>query len=118
MNRNTVAMFVIEEETGGNGSLLSDGSRSNSSMKTVVSRVYRAFKIFRRIGCGLVSSSATPSRWDFGFRNGAFVIEEMEKGGETLCVPKVIIRFFHSAPVQTCTNDGAVLARSSRIADE
>lgn len=102
-NRNLVAMFVVEEETGGNGSLSLATDRELKKLYDSVLvgecaglRIYPANR-----GAVWYKAELKPPRGFSAFEMSAFVIEEMEKEGAAIRAESRH-KLFPQRPVQTC----------------
>jgi acetylornithine deacetylase/succinyl-diaminopimelate desuccinylase-like protein len=103
LNRNTVVMFVIEEETGGNGSLSLAMDREVKQLyETVLVAECTGLKIYpANRGAVWYRAALTPPEGISAFEMAAFVIEEMEKEGNALRAESHH-PLFPQRPVQTC----------------
>ena len=102
-NRNVVAMFVVEEETGGNGSL-------SLAMDRELKRLYdsvlvgepTSWKIHpANRGAVWYAAKITPPSGLSAFELSAFVVEELEKEGAAIRAESHH-ELFPQRPVQTC----------------
>lgn len=102
-NRNVVAMFVIEEETGGNGSL-------SLAMDRELKRLYDSVLVGECAGLNIYPANRgavwykaelKPPPGVSAFEMSAFVIEEMEKQGAAIRAESRH-PLFPQRPVQTC----------------
>lgn len=102
-NRNVVAMFVVEEETGGNGSLaLATDGELKKLYDSVVVGECAGLKIYpANRGAVWYKAELKPSPGVSAFEMSAFVIEEMEKEGAAIRAESRH-KLFPQRPVQTC----------------
>ena len=103
LNRNVVAMFVVEEETGGNGSLSLATDRDLKKLyDSVVVGECAGLKIYpANRGAVWYKAELKPPPGVSAFEMCAFVIEEMEKEG-TAIRAESRHKLFPQRPVQTC----------------
>lgn len=103
LNRNVVAMFVIEEETGGNGSLsLAMDRQLKSLYESVLVGEPTSFKIHpANRGAVWYRAELKPPADISAFEMSAFVIEAMEAEGAALRAESRH-ELFPQRPVQTC----------------
>lgn len=102
-NRNVVAMFVVEEETGGNGSLsLATDRELKKLYDSVLVGECAGLKIYpANRGAVWYKAELRPPRGISAFELSAFVIEEMEKEGAAIRAESRH-KLFPQRPVQTC----------------
>lgn len=102
-NRNIVAMFVVEEETGGNGSLsLAMDRELKKRYDSVLVGECTGLKIYpANRGAVWYKVELKPPRGISAFEMSAFVIEEMEKEGAAIRAESRHA-LFPQRPVQTC----------------
>jgi acetylornithine deacetylase/succinyl-diaminopimelate desuccinylase-like protein len=102
-NRNVVAMFVVEEETGGNGSLSLATDRELKKMyDSVLVGECAGMKIYpANRGAVWYQAELKPPRGLSAFEMSAFVIEGMEKEGAAIRAESRH-KLFPQRPVQTC----------------
>ena len=102
-NRNVVAMFVVEEETGGNGSLsLAMGRGLKEFYDSVVIGEPTSLKIHpANRGAVWYRAELWPPEGVSAFEMSAFVIEELEKEGRAIRAESRH-PLFPQRPVQTC----------------
>jgi acetylornithine deacetylase/succinyl-diaminopimelate desuccinylase-like protein len=102
-NRNVVAMFVVEEETGGNGSLSLATDRELKKMyDSVLVGECAGLKIYpANRGAVWYKTELKPPRGISAFEMSAFVLEEMEKEGAAIRAESRH-KLFPQRPVQTC----------------
>jgi len=102
-NRNVVAMFVIEEETGGNGSLsLATDRELKKLYDSVVVGECAGLKIYpANRGAVWYKAELKPPPDVSAFEMSAWVIEEMEKEGAAIRAESRH-KLFPQRPVQTC----------------
>ena len=102
-NRNLVAMFVVEEETGGNGSLsLATDRELKKLYDSVLVGECAGLKIYpANRGAVWYKAELKPPRGVSAFEMSAFVIEEMEKEGAAIRAESRH-KLFPQRPVQTC----------------
>ena len=102
-NRNVVAMFVVEEETGGNGSLsLATDRELKKLYDSVVVGECAGLKIYpANRGAVWYKAELKPPPGVSAFEMSAFVIEEMEKEGAAIRAESRH-KLFPQRPVQTC----------------
>ena len=103
LNRNIVAMFVVEEETGGNGSLsLATDRELKKLYDTVLVGEPTSFKIHpANRGAVWYRAEINPPAGVSAFELSAFVIEELEKEGAAIRAESRH-ELFPQRPVQTC----------------
>lgn len=103
LNRNVVAMFVIEEETGGNGSLsLATDRELKKLYDMVLVGEPTSFKIHpANRGAVWYRTELNPPAGISAFELSAFVIEELEKEGAAIRAESRH-ELFPQRPVQTC----------------
>lgn len=103
LNRNIVAMFVVEEETGGNGSLsLAMDRELKKWYDSVVVGECAGLKIHpANRGAVWYRAEIKPPKSVSAFEMSAFVIEELEKEG-TAIRAESRHPLFPQRPVQTC----------------
>lgn len=103
LNRNVVAMFVVEEETGGNGSLsLATDRELKKLYDSVVVGECAGLKIYpANRGAVWYKAELKPPSSVSAFEMAAFVIEEMEKEGAAIRAESRH-NLFPQRPVQTC----------------
>lgn len=102
-NRNVVAMFVVEEETGGNGSL---SLAIDRELKRLYDSVLVGEPTLLKIhpanrGAIWYAAKITPPTGISAFELSAFVIEELEKEGAVIRAESRH-ELFPQRPVQTC----------------
>jgi acetylornithine deacetylase/succinyl-diaminopimelate desuccinylase-like protein len=102
-NRNVVTMFVVEEETGGNGSLSLAMDRELKKLyDSVVVGECAGLKIYpANRGAVWYKAELKPPQSVSAFEMSAFVIEEMEKEGAAIRAESRH-KLFPQRPVQTC----------------
>jgi acetylornithine deacetylase/succinyl-diaminopimelate desuccinylase-like protein len=102
-NRNVVAMFVVEEETGGNGSLsLAIDRELKRLYDSIVVGECAGLKIYpANRGAVWYKAELKPPQGVSAFEMSAFVIEEMEKEGAAIRAESRH-KLFPQRPVQTC----------------
>jgi acetylornithine deacetylase/succinyl-diaminopimelate desuccinylase-like protein len=102
-NRNIVAMFVVEEETGGNGSLsLATDRELRKWYDSIVVGECAGLKIYpANRGAVWYQAELKPPQGVSAFEMSAFVIEEMEKEGAAIRAESRH-KLFPQRPVQTC----------------
>ena len=102
-NRNVVAMFVVEEETGGNGSLsLATDRELKKLYDSVVVGECAGLKIYpANRGAVWYKAKLKPPSGVSAFEMSAYVIEEMEKEGAAIRAESRH-KLFPQRPVQTC----------------
>jgi acetylornithine deacetylase/succinyl-diaminopimelate desuccinylase-like protein len=102
-NRNLVAMFVVEEETGGNGSLsLATDRELKKLCDSVLVGECAGLKIYpANRGAVWYKAELKPPVGVSAFEMSAFVIEEMEKEGAAIRAESRH-PLFPQRPVQTC----------------
>lgn len=102
-NRNVVAMFVVEEETGGNGSLsLATDLELKRLYDLVLVGECAGLKIYpANRGAVWYKAEIKPPEGVSAFEISAFVIEEMEKEGAAIRAESRH-KLFPQRPVQTC----------------
>jgi len=102
-NRSVVAMFVVEEETGGNGSLsLATDRELKTWYDSVVVGECAGLKIYpANRGAVWYKAGLKPPRGVSAFEMSAFVVEEMEKEGAAIRAESRH-KLFPQRPVQTC----------------
>jgi acetylornithine deacetylase/succinyl-diaminopimelate desuccinylase-like protein len=102
-NRNVVAMFVVEEETGGNGSLSLAMDRELKRLyDTVLVGEPTSLKIHpANRGAVWYAAKIRPPAGVSAFELSAFVIEELEKEGAAIRAESRHA-LFPQRPVQTC----------------
>ena len=103
LNRNIVAMFVIEEETGGNGSLSLAIDRELRKMyDSVLVGECAGLKVYpANRGAVWYRAEVKPPKGISAFEMTAFVIEELEKEGAAIRAESRH-KLFPQRPVQTC----------------
>ncbi|HEV2456301.1 MAG TPA: M20/M25/M40 family metallo-hydrolase [Verrucomicrobiae bacterium] len=103
LNRNVVAMFVVEEETGGNGSLSLAVDRELKKLyDSVLVGECAGLNIYpANRGAVWYKAELKPPRGVSAFEMSAFVIEEMEKEGAAIRAESRHA-LFPQRPVQTC----------------
>ena len=102
-NRNIVAMFVVEEETGGNGSLsLATDRELKKVYDSILVGECAGLKIYpANRGAVWYKAELKPPRDVSAFEMSTFVIEEMEKEGAAIRAESRH-KLFPQRPVQTC----------------
>jgi len=102
-NRNVVAMFVVEEETGGNGSLSLAMDRGLKGFyDSVVIGEPTSLKVHpANRGAVWYRAELTPPMGLSAFEMSAFVVEELEKEGRAIRAESRH-DLFPQRPVQTC----------------
>jgi acetylornithine deacetylase/succinyl-diaminopimelate desuccinylase-like protein len=102
-NHNVVAMFVAEEETGGNGSLsLATDRELKKLYDSVLVGECAGLKIYpANRGAVWYKAELKPPSGVSAFEMSAFVIEEMEKEGAAIRAESRH-KLFPQRPVQTC----------------
>ena len=102
-NRNVVSMFVVEEETGGNGSLsLAIDRELKKLYDSVLVGECAGLNIYpANRGAVWYKAEVKPPRDISAFEMSAFVIEEMEKEGAAIRAESRH-KLFPQRPVQTC----------------
>jgi acetylornithine deacetylase/succinyl-diaminopimelate desuccinylase-like protein len=102
-NRNVVAMFVVEEETGGNGSLsLATDRELKKLYDSIVVGECAGLKIYpANRGAVWYQAELKPPAGVSAFEMSALVIEEMEKEGAAIRAESRH-KLFPQRPVQTC----------------
>ena len=102
-NRNILAMFVVEEETGGNGSLsLAMDHKLKELYECVLVGEPTSLKIHpANRGAVWYRAELKPPAGVSAFEMSAFVIEELEKEGAAIRTESNH-RLFPQRPVQTC----------------
>jgi acetylornithine deacetylase/succinyl-diaminopimelate desuccinylase-like protein len=102
-NRNVVAMFVVEEETGGNGSLSLAMDRGLKELyDSVVIGEPTSLKIHpANRGAVWYRAELRPPEGVSAFEMSAFVVEELEKEGRAIRAESRH-ELFPQRPVQTC----------------
>ncbi len=102
-NRNVVTMFVVEEETGGNGSLsLAIDRELKKWYDSVLVGECAGLKIYpANRGAVWYKAELKPPKGASAFEMSAFVIEEMEKEGAAIRAESRH-KLFPQRPVQTC----------------
>jgi len=103
LKRNVVAMFVVEEETGGNGSLsLAIDRELKRLYDTVLVAECTGLKIYpANRGAVWYRAELTPPEQVTPLELAAFVVEEMEKEGAAIRAESRH-PLFPQRPVQTC----------------
>lgn len=103
LNRNIVAMFVVEEETGGNGSLsLATDRELKKWYDSVLVGECAGLKIHpANRGAVWYRAEVRPPKGVSAFEMSAFVIEELEKEGSAIRAESRH-QLFPQRPVQTC----------------
>jgi acetylornithine deacetylase/succinyl-diaminopimelate desuccinylase-like protein len=102
-NRNLVAMFVVEEETGGNGSLsLATDQELKKLYDSILVGECAGLKIYpANRGAVWYKAELKPPSGVSAFEMSAFVIEEMEREGAAIR-SESRHKLFPQRPVQTC----------------
>ncbi|HXC35166.1 MAG TPA: M20/M25/M40 family metallo-hydrolase [Candidatus Acidoferrales bacterium] len=102
-NRNVMAMFVVEEETGGNGSLsLATDRELKKLYDSVLVGECAGLKIYpANRGAVWYKAKLRPPSGVSAFEMSAFVIEEMEREGAAIRAESRH-KLFPQRPVQTC----------------
>ena len=103
INKNIVGMFVIEEETGGNGSLSLATDRELRKMyDSVLVGECAGLKVYpANRGAVWYRAEVKPPKGISAFEMTAFVIEELEKEGAAIRAESRH-KLFPQRPVQTC----------------
>ncbi len=103
LNKNIVAMFVVEEETGGNGSLsLATDRELKKWYDSIVVGECAGLKIYpANRGAVWYRAELKPPEGVSAFEMSAFVVEEMEKEGAAIRAESRH-PLFPQRPVQTC----------------
>ena len=103
INKNIVAMFVIEEETGGNGSLsLAVDRELKKKYDSVLVGECAGLKIYpANRGAVWYRAEVKPPKGISAFEMTAFIIEELEKEGAAIRAESRH-KLFPQRPVQTC----------------
>lgn len=103
LNRNIVAMFVVEEETGGNGSLsLATDAEVKRLYDSILVGECTGLKIYpANRGAVWYRAELAPARGVSAFEMFAFVNEQMEKEGAAIRAESRHA-LFPQRPVQTC----------------
>lgn len=103
LNRNVVGMFVVEEETGGNGSLsIATDARLKQLYDTVLVAECTGLKVYpANRGAVWYKAVIRPPKGLSAFEMFAFINEEMEKEG-TAIRAESFHPLFPQRPVQTC----------------
>lgn len=103
LNKNVVAMFVIEEETGGNGSLsLATDRELKKWYDSILVGECAGMKIFpANRGAVWYRADVKPPKSVSAFEMSAFIIEELEKEGAAIRAESRH-PLFPQRPVQTC----------------
>lgn len=103
LNRNVLAMFVVEEETGGNGTLSLAIDRDLRGLyDSVLVSECTGLKVHpANRGAVWYRAEFTPEGKTSAFEMSAFIIEELEKEGEAIRAESRH-DLFPQRPVQTC----------------
>jgi acetylornithine deacetylase/succinyl-diaminopimelate desuccinylase-like protein len=103
LNRNVLSMFVVEEETGGNGSLsLATDRELKKLYDSVLVGECAGLNIYpANRGAVWYKAEIKPPQGISAFEMSAFVIEEMEKEGAAIRAESRH-KLFPQRPVQTC----------------